>query len=185
MSEEEQPQQFLTAADIAQAHNVPGGDAWLKERGYEDALNKYLSAVSEGRSWDPNDMSNVPPTPVASQLHKSGMRETVSVTLPDDGEELPPYEEWRKDDLIAECNERGIDATGTKDDMAMRLMEYDATEDAKSDDSEDEPNISPDYDLLKRGELLQILRKRELPGDGKNDELIARLREDDARRRNG
>lgn len=177
-------QQMLTAEDIKQAHNVPGGDAWLVERGYADALNKYLEAVSEGRSWDPNDMSNVPPTPMASQLHPSGMRETIEVSLPEgEEEELPPYEEWSRDELLTECKERHLSTDGNSDDLAMRLMEYDAAEDAKA--GVDEPNIAPDYDLLKRGELQQILKRRGLPGDGKNDELIARLREDDAQRRNG
>ena len=40
-------------------------------------------------------------------------------------EEYPPYQEWLKDDLIAECRERGLPVSGTKDDLAARLDEYD------------------------------------------------------------
>lgn len=171
--------QMLTPGDIMQAHNCPGGDAWLIANGYGDHLGKYLSSVEQGITWDPMDMSGVPPTPVASTLAQ-GMRNTTDVNLPDD-EDLPPYEEWSKVDLVAEAEARGIDKSGTKDDLAMRLMEYDETHPAESP----EPPVAVDYDAFKRGELVQILQQRGLSTVGKNDELIARLQEDDAKRQNG
>jgi hypothetical protein len=172
MAETEEPQ-VLLPEDIVQAHNCPGGDAWLREQGYGEHLDKYLSSVAQGITWDPNDMTGVPPTPVASVLH-GGMRKTADVELPEDSEEeLPPYEEWSHDDLVAECEERKLSVEGTDEELAIRLMEYD----------EAEANIVPDYDLFKRSELQQICKQRGLPADGKNDELIARLQEDDAKRK--
>lgn len=175
-------EQILTAADIIQAHNCPGGDAWLISNGYEEHLNKYLSSVDQGVTWDPNDMSNVPLTPVASTL-EAGMRKTLDVPLPDDDEDLPPYEEWSHDDLVAECEARELSTEGSDEDMALRLMQYDESADAAA--GGEQPNVQADYDLLKRSELQQILKHRGLPADGKNDELIARIKEDDARKSSG
>lgn len=166
-------EQMLTADDIKQAHNSPGGDAWLRQMGYGDALDKYLEAVVEGRSWEPNDMSNVPRTPVSSTL-EGGMRKTTDVSLPspDDDAELPPYEEWSHDDLVAECVARDLSTDGSDEDLALRLLEYDESEDA----------VQVDYAAFKRGELQQILKDRGLLANGSNEEMIARLQEDDRTR---
>lgn len=167
-------EQMLTPGDIVQAHNCPGGDAWLREQGYGEHLDKYLSSVAEGITWNPLDMSNVPPTPPASRL-TGGMRETIDVELPED-EDLPPYEEWSHDELVAECAARELSQEGSDEELIIRLMENDEAE-------APEPGIKPDYDQFKKAELQQILEQRGLPTTGKNDELIARLQEDDAAKR--
>jgi hypothetical protein len=166
-------EQMLTPGDIVLAHNGPGGVAWLRERGFGEHLDKYLSSIAEGITWDPNDMTGVPPTPVASRL-TGGMRETTDVDLPDDDEDLPPYEEWSHDDLVAECSVRELSVEGSDEELAIRLMEY--------DEANPEPQVGPDYDALKKSELQQILEHRGLATSGKNDELIARIREDDAKK---
>lgn len=166
----------LTPEDIVHAHNNPGGDAWLRENGYGEHLNKYLEAVQSGRSWDPNDMSNVPPVPPASRLEQ-GMRTTKDVQLPED--EVPPYEEWNKPELAAECRERGLDSSGTKDDLVLRLMQDDEESEGEQEESIPDHN---DYDLWKKAELVAECKKRGLATLGKNDELIARLQEDDAKK---
>lgn len=172
-------EQMLTPGDIIQAHNCPGGDAWLRENGYGDHLEKYLGSIAEGITWNPNDMTGVPPTPAASVLER-GMRKTTDVDLPDDDEDLPPYEEWSRDELVAECTARELSTEGSDEELAIRLMEYD-----EANPETPEPEIQPDYDALKKSELQQVLEHRGLPTTGKNDELIARIREDDAKRASG
>ena len=166
-------EKMLTPEELVFAHNNPGGDSWLRASGYGEHLDKYLSSIAEGITWDPNDMSGVPPTPVSSTL-EGGMRKTTDVQLPGDDEDLPPYEEWSHDDLVAECTARELSTDGNDEELAIRLMEY--------DEANPEPQVGPDYDALRKSELQQILEHRNLPTSGKNDELIARIREDDARK---
>lgn len=44
------------------------------------------------------------------------------------GETLPPYSEWKKDDLIAEAEARGLSKSGSKEELAKRLDDYDAAQ---------------------------------------------------------
>lgn len=53
----------------------------------------------------------------------------------------------------------------------------DATDADEDDDEEDEGD--DDYDDMTGDQLRDELRRRDLPTSGRNDELIARLREDD------
>jgi hypothetical protein len=172
-------EQMLTAADIAQAHNCPGGDSWLIANGYKEHLDKYLEAVVEGRSWDPNDMSNVPLTPVSSKLHQ-GMRKTADVNLPDpdddeEDEDVPPYEEWSHDDLVGELEARKLSTEGDDETLVLRLMEDDSA-------GETEPPVQVDYSAFKKAELQQICEQRGLPNEGTVKELIDRLQTDDRER---
>jgi hypothetical protein len=151
-----------------------GRDAEIRANGYGDQLDKYISAMSSESPWDwnPNDMVGTPARPVPSALNKSGQRETVTVRLPgqDDDEDIPPYEEWDSDDLRKECLERGLEPTGTKDDLVLRLMEHDEA----TEQTETPP---PEYDTMRKAELQDLCRERGLDPQGKNDELIARLQE--------
>lgn len=46
----------------------------------------------------------------------------------DELDDAPPYEQWKKDELVAEAKERDLDSNGTKDELVARLYEDDATE---------------------------------------------------------
>ena len=145
---------------------------------------KHTYGISVESSWNPLDMSGVPPTPPASALDENGQRYTIPREAEGvETEEVEePYEEWSHEDLLEECKARELSTDGSDDDLAFRLMTYDAEQDAFVNEGEAGP-IQPDYDAFKRSELQQILKQRGLPADGKNDELIARLQEDDAKRR--
>lgn len=56
----------------------------------------------------------------------------------------------------------------------------DPDEDGDEDPDEDEEPAGDGYDDMVGDDLREELRKRELPVSGTNDELVARLREDDA-----
>lgn len=45
---------------------------------------------------------------------------------PKDDDELPPYIEWKKEDLVKEAEARKLATTGTKQELADRLDAYDA-----------------------------------------------------------
>jgi len=83
------------------------------------------------------DMSNVPPTPPASQLDESGRRHTVPEgqerpprALDDQGQDEPPdYESWKKVELQAELKRRGFTITGReKNDELIQLLRSDDEE---------------------------------------------------------
>lgn len=53
--------------------------------------------------------------------------DTQTTEKESDEEEILPYSEWTKEDLVAECREREIPVSGTKSELVARLEENDTT----------------------------------------------------------
>lgn len=167
------------------------GENTLRANGYGDRLDAMITAGN----WNPLDMSNVPPTPPASALNEHGQRFTIAIPTqgdPPEEEDLPPYEEWSHQELVEESKVRGLSTDGSVDDLAFRLLEYDAREDAgqlPSGDGENGPNGGSEdddeynphrYDAWTRDDLVKECKTRGLATVGKKEELIGRLLKDDA-----
>lgn len=45
-----------------------------------------------------------------------------------EGDEAPPYATWKKDDLAAEAEARGLSKSGSKDELVKRLEDFDAAQ---------------------------------------------------------
>jgi hypothetical protein len=71
---------------------------------------------------------------------------------------------------------------GEPEPAALQLVEDDTTDASDGDDGEEptEPEFEDNYDELKGDDLRAELANRGLPVHGRNQELIDRLREDDA-----
>jgi len=48
----------------------------------------------------------------------------------DEDEEIPPYWEWSKSELVEELKARGLDTSGRKEELVARLEEDDASGEA-------------------------------------------------------
>lgn len=159
----------VTKDDIVRLHEW-GRDAEAYRNGAGDMMDSYLESIEKGTTWNPNDMSGVPATPVASRLDSDGNRVSLA-EVPE--EELPPYTEWSREDLEAEAEARGLSKEGSDEELAVRLLE---------DDDQAAEETQKSYSSMKKDELQAECRNRGLSDEGRVDDLRTRLQEDDATR---
>jgi hypothetical protein len=78
-------------------------------------LNEGVRLVGPGAAVPATALS----TPATEALDQAD--ELLAKANENEPEELPPYRQWLKDDLVDEAKDRGLDYTGTKDDLVKRL----------------------------------------------------------------
>ena len=84
-----------------------------------------------GRARTMESLSSQSEEPTNSGAHSTdGVGPETETESTED--EVPPYEDWLKADLEAECRVRQLPVSGTKDELVARLYAYDAeAEDAE------------------------------------------------------
>lgn len=158
----------LSAEDIKWLH-AWGRDSDIRAHGYGDALDDYLSHVDQGITWDPHDMEGTPESPRESALDPDGRRYSVrrdgaaSGHENDGGEgsDETRYEGWKKADLMAECDRRGLDKKGNVQELTDRLL---------ADDAENLP-----YEHWDEEELRTECKERGMRATGSKQDLVDAL----------
>jgi hypothetical protein len=92
---------------VAQLDHV----ATLRSREALKAANDKIAADNVKKRYDP-----------VQEAQEKAARERAKVETPD---EVPPYEEWSRDELLAELGERKLSKQGKNDALVARLYEDD------------------------------------------------------------